>query len=130
MLASASGSPCSYAVDQGNENPGGAPGVITDADIQSAVQVHWPDEEWTRHHPSPSRPTRLDNTAPEPRRRDVSPEEGDDGAVHEHWELSPRAQLAFRRIVGRPPNDTDLIRVEAAVLAVIQAIREEHHSDL
>lgn len=32
-----------YAVDAGNEHPGGDPGVIPDAAIQSAVQVHWPD---------------------------------------------------------------------------------------
>ncbi len=30
-----------YAVDAGNEHPGGDPGVITDAAIQSAVQTHW-----------------------------------------------------------------------------------------
>jgi hypothetical protein len=32
----------SYAVDNGNENPGGDPGVITDAALQSGVQAHWP----------------------------------------------------------------------------------------
>ena len=53
-------------------------------------------------------------------------EEGDDGALHEHYTLSPRAQLAFRRIVGRPPTDADLERVEAAVLAVIEQLRQEH----
>lgn len=31
-----------YAVDNSNPNPGGDPGVITDADIQSSVQTHWP----------------------------------------------------------------------------------------
>lgn len=33
-----------YAVDQGNENPGGDPGVITDANIQAVVQTHWPSD--------------------------------------------------------------------------------------
>lgn len=31
-----------YAVNEGNPSPGGDPAVITDAAIQSAVQVHWP----------------------------------------------------------------------------------------
>lgn len=31
-----------YAVDQGNENPGGDEGVITDANIQASIQAHWP----------------------------------------------------------------------------------------
>jgi hypothetical protein len=30
-----------YAVDGGNPNPGGDPGVITDADIQAVIQTHW-----------------------------------------------------------------------------------------
>jgi hypothetical protein len=34
-----------YAVDNGNTNPGGDPGVITDANIGSAVQAHWPYAE-------------------------------------------------------------------------------------
>jgi len=28
--------------DPPNENPGGDPGVITDANIQAAIQAHWP----------------------------------------------------------------------------------------
>jgi hypothetical protein len=32
-----------YAVEADNPNPGGDPGVISDAVIQSAVQTHWPD---------------------------------------------------------------------------------------
>jgi hypothetical protein len=32
----------SYAVDEGNPNPGGDPAVISDEEIGSAVQVHWP----------------------------------------------------------------------------------------
>lgn len=31
-----------YAVDSGNPAPGLDPGVISDANISSAVQVHWP----------------------------------------------------------------------------------------
>ena len=31
-----------YALTTGNENPGGDPTVITDANIQSSVQAHWP----------------------------------------------------------------------------------------
>ena len=30
-----------YAVESGNPNPGGDPGVITDADIGTAVQANW-----------------------------------------------------------------------------------------
>ena len=33
-----------YAVDHNHENPGGDEGVITDANIGSAVQAHWPQE--------------------------------------------------------------------------------------
>lgn len=33
-----------YAVDQGNPNPGGDTGVITDANIQASVQANWPPE--------------------------------------------------------------------------------------
>jgi hypothetical protein len=33
-----------YAVDNGNENPGGDPGVITDADIQAGIQHFWPTD--------------------------------------------------------------------------------------
>ena len=54
-------------------------------------------------------------------------EEGDDGALHEHWQMSPAAQVAFRRFVGRPPNDADIERCRAAVLAVIMAIRDEQN---
>lgn len=32
-----------YAVGAGNEHPGGDPGVVPDANILAAVQVHWPD---------------------------------------------------------------------------------------
>ena len=32
-----------YAVDNGNPNPGGDPGVIGDDEIQAGVQAHWPD---------------------------------------------------------------------------------------
>jgi len=31
-----------YAVETGNENPGGDPGVITDAAIQAGIQHWWP----------------------------------------------------------------------------------------
>ena len=31
-----------FAVDSGNPNPGGDVGVITDANISTSVQVHWP----------------------------------------------------------------------------------------
>lgn len=31
-----------YAVGMHNGNPGGDPGVIADAEIQAAVQAHWP----------------------------------------------------------------------------------------
>lgn len=34
----------SYAVDAGNENPGGDPSVVTDGDILAAVQANWPDD--------------------------------------------------------------------------------------
>ena len=34
----------SYAVDQGNPNPGGDVGVITDANIQASIQAHWPPD--------------------------------------------------------------------------------------
>jgi hypothetical protein len=33
-----------YAQNAGNENPGGDPAVITDADILSSVQANWPAE--------------------------------------------------------------------------------------
>lgn len=33
-----------YAIDQGTPNPGGDPGVITDAAIGSAIQAHWPPD--------------------------------------------------------------------------------------
>ena len=33
-----------YAVESGNPNPGGDPGVIGDDEIGSAVQVHWPPD--------------------------------------------------------------------------------------
>lgn len=35
----------SYAIDQGNPNPGGDVGVITDANIQAAVQTNWPPDQ-------------------------------------------------------------------------------------
>jgi hypothetical protein len=35
----------SYAVDSDNPNPGGDPGVISDAAIQAGVQAHWPYAE-------------------------------------------------------------------------------------
>jgi hypothetical protein len=31
-----------YAVDADNPDPGGDPGVITDANLQAVVQTHWP----------------------------------------------------------------------------------------
>ena len=34
--------PYEFAVNGGNEHPGGDPAVITDANIQSSVQAHWP----------------------------------------------------------------------------------------
>ena len=34
--------PYAYALETGNENPGGDATVITDANIQAAVQAHWP----------------------------------------------------------------------------------------
>ena len=33
-----------YAVDEGNPNPGGDEAVITDANIEAAVQAHWPGD--------------------------------------------------------------------------------------
>lgn len=36
-----------YAVDSGNPNPGGDPSVITDENIGSAIQVHWPQDQTT-----------------------------------------------------------------------------------
>ena len=33
-----------FAVDSGNPDPGGDPAVITDANITSAVQAHWPPD--------------------------------------------------------------------------------------
>jgi hypothetical protein len=33
-----------FAVDNNNPNPGGDPGVITDANIGASIQAHWPDE--------------------------------------------------------------------------------------
>lgn len=34
----------SYAIDNGNPDPGGDPSVITDANISAAVQAHWPQD--------------------------------------------------------------------------------------
>jgi len=34
-----------YAVDSGNKNPGGDPGVISDANIQAVVQLNWPSDD-------------------------------------------------------------------------------------
>lgn len=34
-----------YAIESGNPNPGGDPGVITDGMIGSAIQAHWPADE-------------------------------------------------------------------------------------
>lgn len=33
-----------YAMDSNNDNPGGDVGVITDANIGSSIQVHWPQD--------------------------------------------------------------------------------------
>jgi hypothetical protein len=33
-----------YAVGANNENPGGDPGVISDANIQAVVQLNWPKD--------------------------------------------------------------------------------------
>jgi len=33
-----------YAIDTNNEDPGGDPGVISDAKIQAGIQHYWPDE--------------------------------------------------------------------------------------
>lgn len=33
-----------YAVNGANPNPGGDPGVITDANIQAGIQTHWPPD--------------------------------------------------------------------------------------
>jgi hypothetical protein len=33
-----------YAVNAGNPFPGNDPGVITDANIASGIQVHWPEQ--------------------------------------------------------------------------------------
>lgn len=39
-----------YAVNAANPNPGGDPTVITDANIQSGIQAHWPPD------PTPPQP--------------------------------------------------------------------------
>ena len=36
-----------YAIDTGNTNPGGDATVVTDANIQSSVQTHWPPDPAT-----------------------------------------------------------------------------------
>jgi hypothetical protein len=36
-----------YALGESNTDPGGDAGVITDANIQSAVQTHWPNLSYT-----------------------------------------------------------------------------------
>lgn len=46
-----------YAVDQGNENPGGDEGVITDANIQAVVQTHWPADPVNMPQPPIVQPT-------------------------------------------------------------------------
>ena len=33
-----------YALNSSNPNPGGDPTVITDPNIQSSIQAHWPDD--------------------------------------------------------------------------------------
>jgi hypothetical protein len=33
-----------YAIDTGNADPGGDPGVVSDEKIQAGVQHYWPDE--------------------------------------------------------------------------------------
>lgn len=33
-----------YAVGNNNENPGGDPGVISDANLQAVVQLNWPQD--------------------------------------------------------------------------------------
>jgi hypothetical protein len=53
----------SYAVDSANPNPGGDPGVISDAAIQAGVQAHWPPDPSTS---PPQSPDVIDNTLPEP----------------------------------------------------------------
>jgi hypothetical protein len=53
----------SYAVDSDNPNPGGDPGVISDAAIQAGVQAHWPPDPSTG--PPPGGPV-IDNSLPEP----------------------------------------------------------------
>lgn len=35
-----------YALNAGNPNPGGDATVVTDADIQAAVQANWPPDPW------------------------------------------------------------------------------------
>ena len=34
--------PYEYAINTDNANPGGDTGVITDANLQAVVQLHWP----------------------------------------------------------------------------------------
>jgi len=36
--------PYAYAVDSDNPNPGGDPGVISDANLQAVVQTRWPPD--------------------------------------------------------------------------------------
>lgn len=62
----------SYAVDAENPSPGLDPGVISDANIQSSVQVHWPYEpkplppDMTGPTPGqPVLPPIVDNTLPQ-----------------------------------------------------------------
>ena len=47
----------SYALDQGNENPGGDVSVISDAKIQAGVQAHWPADATTPLPPDMNGPT-------------------------------------------------------------------------
>jgi hypothetical protein len=46
-----------YAVDAGNENPGGDPGVIGDNELQAAVQAHWPRDAQVPLPPAMTGPT-------------------------------------------------------------------------
>jgi hypothetical protein len=50
-----------YAINEDNPNPGGDPGVITDANIQASVQAHWKEDaaripEDTRHDTTQDQP--------------------------------------------------------------------------
>ena len=53
-----------YAIDQGNVNPGGDEGVITDANLQAAVQAHWPRDTQVPLPPDMVGPTPGEPVAP------------------------------------------------------------------